>query len=105
MLPQDPRGLFSYTTLEQELQEMTPDRERIAEAARLCQVEELLKFYEQFSFTSLKTGVTQMVKQYPTCYIGCLLWGKIDLTSGKERLFEVLASKDGFLAAWAEVNA
>ena len=47
MLPQDPRGLFSYTTLEQELEEMTPDRERIAEAARLCQVEELLKSHPQ----------------------------------------------------------
>ncbi len=47
MLPQDPRGLFSYTTLEQELEEMTPDRERIAEAAGLCQVEELLKSHPQ----------------------------------------------------------
>ena len=47
MLPQDPRGLFSYTTLEQELEEMTPDRERIAEAARLCQVETLLKSHPQ----------------------------------------------------------
>ena len=47
MLPQDPRGLFSYTTLEQELEEMTTDRERIAEAARLCQVEELLKSHPQ----------------------------------------------------------
>ena len=80
------------------------DGERAA-SMTMEQVEELLKFYEQFSFTSLKTGVTQMVKQYPTYYIGCLLWGKIDLTSGKERLFEALASKDGFLAAWAEANA
>ena len=47
MLPQDPRGLFSYTTLEQELEEMTPDRERIAEAARLCQVEALLASHPQ----------------------------------------------------------
>lgn len=47
MLPQDPRGLFSYTTLEQELEEMTPDRERIAEAARICQVEALLKSHPQ----------------------------------------------------------
>ena len=47
MLPQDPRGLFSYTTLEQELEEMTTDRERIAEAAGLCQVEELLKSHPQ----------------------------------------------------------
>lgn len=68
------------------------------------QVEQLLEFYEQFSFTSLKTGVTQTVRQYPTYYMGCFLWGKIDLTLGRERLFEVLASKDGFLDAWAEAN-
>ena len=30
--------------------------------------------------------------------------GKIDLALGKERLFEALASKDGFLDAWAEAN-
>ncbi len=79
------------------------DGERAA-SMTMEQVEELLKFYEQFTFTSQKTGVTQTVQQYPTYYIGCLLWGKIDLALGKERLFEVLASRDGFPAAWAEAN-
>ena len=56
--------------------------------------------YEQFTFTSLKTGETRMVFQYPTYYAGCYLWGRIDLELGKERLFEVLKSRDGFLRAW-----
>ena len=51
-------------------------------------------------FTSLKTGETRMVFQYPTYYAGCYLWGRIDLELGKERLFEVLKSRDGFLRAW-----
>lgn len=68
------------------------------------QVEKLLEAYEQFTFTSLKTGISQQVKQYPTYYMGCLLWGKIDLNLGKERLFQVLASKDGFMEAWKEAN-
>ena len=47
MLPQDPRGLFSYTTLAQELEEMTRDRDQIREAAKLCHVEELLGSHPQ----------------------------------------------------------
>ena len=47
MLPQDPRGLFSYTTLRQELEEMTPDQGKIREAAGLCQVEQLLTSHPQ----------------------------------------------------------
>ena len=47
MLPQDPRGLFSFPTLYQELEEMTPDKARIAEAAKLCHVEALLKSHPQ----------------------------------------------------------
>ena len=47
MLPQDPRGLFSFPTLCQELEEMTPDKARIAEAAKLCHVEALLKSHPQ----------------------------------------------------------
>ena len=47
MLPQDPRGLFSYTTLAQELEEMTRDRDQIREAAKLCQVEGLLGSHPQ----------------------------------------------------------
>ena len=48
----------------------------------------------------LKTGETRRVYQYPTYYAGCCLWGRIDLSLGKERLFEVLKSRDGFLSAW-----
>ena len=64
------------------------------------QVDELVRQYEQFTFTSLKTGETRKVYQYPTYYAGCCLWGRLDLQLGKERLFEVLKSRDGFLSAW-----
>ena len=68
------------------------------------QVEKLVSTYEQFTFTSLKTGETRKVLQYPTYYIGCCLWGRIDLALGKERLFETLGSFDGFPDAWKEVE-
>ena len=64
------------------------------------QVDALVREYEQFAFTSLKTGETRRVFQYPTYYAGCCLWGSIDMKLGKERLFEVLKSRDGFLRAW-----
>ena len=68
------------------------------------QVEALIGEYERFTFTSLKTGQTRRVSQYPTYYAGCCLWGKIDLALGKERLFEVLRSRDGFLSAWEQCH-
>ena len=85
------------------LERVLTDGER-AKDMTMEQVEKLLEGYEQFTFTSLKTGAAQKVKQYPTYYMGCLLWGKIDLNLGKERLFQVLASKDGFPEAWKEAN-
>lgn len=75
-----------------------------AEDLTMEQVAELVGEYEQFTFTSLKTGETRTVLQYPTYYIGCYLWGRIDMMLGKERLFEVLASKDGFANAWEKVK-
>ena len=42
MLPQDPKSLFVRQSVREDLEEMTPDSEKIAEAARLCQVENLL---------------------------------------------------------------
>lgn len=67
------------------------------------QVAELLSEYEQFSFTSLKTGETRQVSQYPTYYIGCYLWGTVDLVLGSQRLFAALQEENGFDRAWAEV--
>ena len=64
----------------------------------------LVSGYEQFSFTSLKTGETRTVRQYPTYYAGCCLWGSIDMALGKERLFAALASYDSFLDAWEEAE-
>lgn len=85
------------------IQKVLADGE-IAKDMTMEQVEELVKEYEQFTFTSLKTGETRTVSQYPTYYVGCCLWGGIDLTLGKERLFEVLASYDGFPDAWKEAE-
>ena len=42
MLPQDPKSLFVKKTVREDLEEMNPDKEKVMETARLCQVEELL---------------------------------------------------------------
>ena len=42
MLPQDPRSLFAWDTVEKELEEMNADPEARQEIARLCQIEDLL---------------------------------------------------------------
>ena len=42
MLPQDPKSLFVRQTVGEDLAEMTADKERLAEAAKLCAVEHLL---------------------------------------------------------------
>lgn len=85
------------------LQKVLADGEK-AKDLTMEQVAALVSEYEQFTFTSLKTGETRKVLQYPTYYIGCCLWGRIDLALGKERLFEMLGSFDGFPDAWKEVE-
>ena len=83
------------------IQKVLADGER-AKKMTVEQVDALVRQYEQFTFTSLKTGETRTVLQYPTYYAGCCLWGRLDLELGKERLFEVLKSRDGFLRAWEQ---
>lgn len=47
--------------------------------------------YEQFSFMG------KSIKQYPTYYFGCYMWGLIDLHYGKEKLFEIIANPKLFI--------
>lgn len=42
MLPQDPKSLFVKKTVREDLEEMTADRNRVAEIAKLCQIESVL---------------------------------------------------------------
>ena len=42
MLPQDPKSLFVKKTVREDLEEMSKDKARVAEMARLCQLESLL---------------------------------------------------------------
>ena len=42
MLPQDPKSLFVKKTVREELEEMTADREKITEIAKICEIEDLL---------------------------------------------------------------
>lgn len=104
MLGMDELGWQFYEQQHEELiQKVLTDGEK-AKDLTMEQIDDLVSGYEQFTFSSLKTGETRTVLQYPTYYAGCFLWGNIDLSLGKERLFEALASYDGFMEAWEEAR-
>lgn len=84
-----------YRSQHRELvQKLFADARRANDMTRQ-QVDELISEYEQFSFPDLRTGEMHPIKQYPTYYLGCWLWGLVELRFGKEKLFEVLRSRDG----------
>ncbi len=56
--------------------------------------------YEQFDYVSLKTGKAIRISQFPTYYMGCYMWGIIDLTCGKEDLYDVLANPSKFIETY-----
>ena len=53
--------------------------------------EVLSERYESFAFQG------KSIKQYPTYYFGCYLWGLIDLTYGKEKVFEAISDPPLFV--------
>jgi len=53
--------------------------------------EVLSKRYERFDFQG------KPIKQYPTYYFGCYMWGLIDLKYGKETVFEAISDPPLFV--------
>ena len=47
--------------------------------------------YEQFTFMG------KSIRQYPTYYFGCYMWGLVDLYFGKEKLYESIARPELFV--------
>jgi len=52
--------------------------------------------YERFEFMG------RTVRQYPTYYFGCYLWGLVDMLYGKEKLFEAIADPPLFVKLYNE---
>ncbi len=50
--------------------------------------------YEQFTFLGKR------VRQYPTYYFGCYMWGLVDLRFGKEKLYESIAKPELFVSLY-----
>ena len=66
MLPQDPKSLFVKHTVREELEEMSADKEKIAEIAKICEIDNLLESHpfdlyggEQQSSALAKVLLTQ----------------------------------------------
>ena len=55
--------------------------------------------YEQFTFMG------KSIKQYPTYYFGCYMWGLLDLHYGKQKLFEAIADPKMFVELYNKVAA
>ncbi len=47
--------------------------------------------YEQFTFMG------KSIRQYPTYYFGCYMWGLVDLCFGKKKLYESIAKPELFV--------
>ena len=47
--------------------------------------------YEQFTFMGKE------IRQYPTYYFGCYMWGLVDLHYGKEKVYEAIAEPELFV--------
>ena len=72
------------------------------ETSKTLSVEEVMKLvskhYEQFEFMG------KPVRQYPTYYFGCYLWGLVDLAFGKEKLFEAITDPPLFRKLYNSVS-
>lgn len=72
-------------------------------AAKTLPLEEIPRLvsehYETFTFMG------KPVKQYPTYYFGCYMWGLVDLRYGKERLFEAIGKPPLFVQLYNEAAA
>lgn len=55
------------------------------------EVKDVVSKYEQFEFMGKK------IKQYPTYYFGCYMWGLVDLFCGKEALFNAITNPGKFV--------
>jgi len=53
--------------------------------------------YEQFTFMG------KNIRQYPTYYFGCYMWGLVDLRFGKERMYESIAKPQLFVPLYNSV--
>ena len=81
---QDDDMLF-YEEHFDEIFHMIQDDYQKSKSLSLKEVQELVgNKYEQFVFLGKE------IKQYPTYYFGCYMWGIVDLKYGKEKLFEAI---------------
>ena len=53
--------------------------------------------YEQFTFMG------KSIRQYPTYYFGCYMWGLVDINFGKEKLFESIAKPELFVPLYNSI--
>ena len=94
----DESDMAFYEERFDEIFSMIQDDYRFCKGKTLEEVADLISaHYEQFSFMG------KSIKQYPTYYFGCYLWGIIDLRYGKEKLFETIADPTLFVKLYNEV--
>ena len=88
----DPDDMAFYEAHFDEIFGMIREDYRACRGRNLDEVSGLVSgHYEQFSFMG------KPVRQYPTYYFGCYMWGLVDLKFGKEKLYEAIAEPERFV--------
>lgn len=88
----DERDMAFYEAHFDEIFDMIRNDYRACIGRSLDEVKELVAGrYEQFSFLGRE------IRQYPTYYFGCYMWGLVDLVYGKEKVYEAIAKPELFV--------
>lgn len=74
-----------------EIFNMIREDHKACAAKTFDEVKDIVSKYEQFEFMG------KGIRQYPTYYFGCYMWGLVDLYYGKEELYRSLSSPGRFV--------
>ena len=81
----DPDDMAFYESHFDEIFNMIREDYQACAAKTDDEVKDVVSKYEQFTFMG------KNIKQYPTYYFGCYMWGLVDLRYGKEKVFEAIS--------------
>ena len=91
----DQEDMAFYETHFDEIFEMIRRDYRSCIGKSLDEVSRIVsEHYEQFTFMG------KNIRQYPTYYFGCYMWGLVDLRFGKEKLYESIRRPELFVSLY-----
>ena len=86
----DPDDMAFFESNFDEIFHMIREDYKACGAKTYDEVKDVVSKYEQFEFMGKK------IRQYPTYYFGCYIWGLVDLNYGKEEVFKAIRNSGKF---------